>query len=179
MEAVRTASDDGCPTFASETCDAYTGGCSNGTTTAEGTATMNACDDGFGWAWDGFSVVTAEWSLSLDGVLDVMEVGDTQETWNTVHAVVSGLDPSGEFTLSGERATDGYGETRSEQLVVGDLATCIDEVRTRDEGCPDEPSGWTVVQGTHVAVALWNGDCDGCADLYLDGAYAGEWCPGG
>lgn len=144
---------------------------------AAGTATGTGCNDGGAWMWSGFSVSIADWTFAADGTADFEVSGNVHETWD-VTATISGFDPQGTWTWSGEHATGCAEETRHQQVTGTGGDVCLDEALVPQDGCPEEPTGWTVIQGDHVAVVLWDGDqsCDGCGRLFIDGVETGTWC---
>ena len=181
MRRVQGATDaTGCPSLLEDPCGEgtiYTGDCTVGKVSASGTATGTGCDDGGAWIWSGFSVSTPDWAFAAEGSADFQVSGDVRESWD-VTATLAGFDPVGTWTWTGEHYTGGVEETRH-QVVTGAAGdACLDEDLSPQEACPEEPSGWTVIQGDHVAVVLWDGDssCDGCGRLFIDGEETGAWC---
>ncbi len=180
----------GCPAVIDDSCGAglvITGGCDEGGVQASGSARNDGCDDGGTWYWQGFSITSADpaWSFDAEGTVSAYVSGDMYvdfDVTSTLHGVCAHGACEGTFTWSG---TDdiSYQESRHQRVTAapaGDARSgdyCIDEELTTVDGC-DEPTGWTVIQGDHTAVVLWDGDlaCDACGELYVDGEHAGSWC---
>lgn len=189
MGLARTASETtGCPSLVSDPCGVGTvlsGDCETGGVTATGSAISYACEDGGGWSWAPFAVedTGAAWSFSADGGFSY-EGGDGSATWTAtlaLHGVCEDPACNGAFEWSGRMVTGVYGPVRVTASFdtdprAGDF--CLDEGAEDVRDCPEEQVDWTVFQGDHSAVVLWDGDvnCDGCGRLFIDDVEVGSWC---
>lgn len=108
-----------------------------------------------------------EWALAIAGSF----VGDTVDR-----------DGAWELTLSesaGSWQAGGYVDvvSQSASSVAGDF--CFASQHTSVDSCDSEDDGTDALTGTATAILTRSGStsCDGCADVSIDGADAGVYCP--
>lgn len=186
------ASATGCPAHTTDMCgagDRYTGGCASGEVAASGTAVGTGCDDGGTWTFTAFEVSGAGWRFGADGTLDAQVSGDERLAFDLTLDLAGlcadgGCD--GRYTWAGTAFRSGMEDTRAQRVsavpATGPAGEwCLDQQVTPVDGCAAEGVGWTTLQGSGVAVVIWDGDaaCDGCGALYVDGAPVGALCDDG
>ncbi len=191
------ADGDSCPTFTESddgTTRTITGDC---TTTYGyifgGTAVFTSSGTEETAAYDHFHFDEREaqnpYGVDADGTFwsDVLSPGDfafaldlTMTMFGDWPGIESGSEVTYETTLGyGSDVWDGHSDIVSQpaSAATGDL--CFSDAYHYVDSCDLEDDDVLNLWGSSPATLTWNGStsCDGCADVTIDGADAGSYCP--
>ena len=199
------AAEEGCPSV-TETAEGTTAGyvvegeCTTSTGwrysgRAEASLTfVDGAPQAYSYAWEDFELAHSDgdgdYVVALDGSATeaqqpdssiTLDIDLTQGMRRTGAYAGDGPDFLGVLVGSVTAAYPSFDEDLYVRAVDSDVGVtgdyCVTS-RLEHGDCPSEDSGTMTVFGSTVAVLTWDAaDCDGCADVTLDGADAGSACP--
>lgn len=152
-----------------------------------GTATFTEVDGSYSSVYDHFYFDDGlnSYGYDVDGTW-LQDVG--QFTFDLTATLRGDWGPASEATVTYATArtsddpddrVEGYADIISQPNsgATGDL--CVSDAYEYVDSCDSEGDELVSLWGTTPATVTWNGstNCDGCADVTIDGVAAGAYCP--
>ncbi len=151
-----------------------------------GTATFTNTDSDYTSVYDHFHFEDdpGSWGYEVDGTWSFSWVDRTFEVDLTLTMLGEWIPGLPEVTATyqttgSDRLIEGYADIVSQPTNAATGDVCVSDDYEYVSACDAEADEVVSLWGSTPATLTWNGStsCDGCADVTIDGADAGTYCP--